>query len=121
VFFFFSSRRRHTRSLRDWSSDVCSSDFASRVPDEIGMRGKVIAEISDAAGAQIIDRPAHVGEVFLADRDARGVEDIAVSLLALAQAAKHRQARQRVGEPVTDGLDQTLLLRCPDPGGLALA
>src|SRR6267378_6500309 len=23
---FFSSRRRHTRSLRDWSSDVCSSD-----------------------------------------------------------------------------------------------
>src|SRR5690349_22087581 len=26
VEFFFSSRRRHTRSLRDWSSDVCSSD-----------------------------------------------------------------------------------------------
>src|SRR6266496_5735157 len=28
VFFFFSSRRRHTRSLRDWSSDVCSSDLS---------------------------------------------------------------------------------------------
>src|SRR6266536_4122970 len=27
-FFFFSSRRRHTRSTRDWSSDVCSSDLA---------------------------------------------------------------------------------------------
>src|SRR5699024_11284050 len=27
--FFFSSRRRHTRSKRDWSSDVCSSDLAS--------------------------------------------------------------------------------------------
>src|SRR5204862_3545054 len=25
--FFFSSRRRHTSSLRDWSSDVCSSDL----------------------------------------------------------------------------------------------
>src|SRR5207249_9193708 len=25
---FFSSRRRHTRSKRDWSSDVCSSDLA---------------------------------------------------------------------------------------------
>src|SRR5699024_2351219 len=25
--FFFSSRRRHTRSKRDWSSDVCSSDY----------------------------------------------------------------------------------------------
>src|SRR3712207_8708122 len=26
--FFFSSRRRHTRYWRDWSSDVCSSDLA---------------------------------------------------------------------------------------------
>src|SRR5690349_11597308 len=29
--FFFSSRRRHTRSLRDWSSDVCSSDLSAKV------------------------------------------------------------------------------------------
>src|SRR6266496_2175916 len=29
VYFFFSSRRRHTRSLRDWSSDVCSSDLVA--------------------------------------------------------------------------------------------
>src|SRR6266536_5432648 len=28
--FFFSSRRRHTRSTRDWSSDVCSSDLGAR-------------------------------------------------------------------------------------------
>src|SRR5215813_15432052 len=27
LFFFFSSRRRHTRCGRDWSSDVCSSDL----------------------------------------------------------------------------------------------
>src|SRR5215475_10860898 len=27
IFFFFSSRRRHTRFSRDWSSDVCSSDL----------------------------------------------------------------------------------------------
>src|SRR2546429_1605709 len=27
MFFFFSSRRRHTRCSRDWSSDVCSSDL----------------------------------------------------------------------------------------------
>src|SRR6266576_5487154 len=27
--FFFSSRRRHTISLRDWSSDVCSSDLTA--------------------------------------------------------------------------------------------
>ena len=31
--FFFSSRRRHTRSLCDWSSDVCSSDL---LPQETG-------------------------------------------------------------------------------------
>src|SRR6266536_4921771 len=30
--FFFSSRRRHTRSTRDWSSDVCSSDLGTRFP-----------------------------------------------------------------------------------------
>src|SRR5437868_13082215 len=30
VMFFFSSRRRHTRSKRDWSSDVCSSDLGHR-------------------------------------------------------------------------------------------
>src|SRR5574337_516536 len=27
IFFFFSSRRRHTRLSGDWSSDVCSSDL----------------------------------------------------------------------------------------------
>src|SRR5207247_6607363 len=30
--FFFSSRRRHTRSTRDWSSDVCSSDLDYDAP-----------------------------------------------------------------------------------------
>src|SRR3712207_1067227 len=29
-FFFFSSRRRHTRYWRDWSSDVCSSDLLGK-------------------------------------------------------------------------------------------
>src|SRR5258707_15745702 len=32
LFFFFSSRRRHTRYWRDWSSDVCSSDLYRRPP-----------------------------------------------------------------------------------------
>src|SRR5690606_22385085 len=31
LFFFFSSRRRHTRFSRDWSSDVCSSDLSAGV------------------------------------------------------------------------------------------
>src|SRR5438034_3200175 len=35
VLFFFSSRRRHTRSLCDWSSDVCSSDLTSTSDGEL--------------------------------------------------------------------------------------
>src|SRR5207248_4362774 len=31
--FFFSSRRRHTRSYGDWSSDVCSSDLPNHHPE----------------------------------------------------------------------------------------
>src|SRR2546430_7252749 len=42
VFFFFSSRRRHTRFDCDWSSDVCSSDLTSVETSiearEIGMK-----------------------------------------------------------------------------------
>src|SRR5215469_11704039 len=38
--FFFSSSRRHTRSLRDWSSDVCSSDLL--YDDRFGARDKVL-------------------------------------------------------------------------------
>src|SRR2546429_6549240 len=33
--FFFSSRRRHTRCRRDWSSDVCSSDLACLVRETL--------------------------------------------------------------------------------------
>src|SRR5690606_37392268 len=35
--FFFSSRRRHTRFSRDWSSDVCSSDLRASAQHEIAM------------------------------------------------------------------------------------
>src|SRR5699024_2689589 len=36
--FFFSSRRRHTRSKRDWSSDVCSSDLKPSPPQRVTER-----------------------------------------------------------------------------------
>src|SRR5207249_8318729 len=41
--FFFSSRRRHTRSKRDWSSDVCSSDLAALAQglSPVGLSGQV--------------------------------------------------------------------------------
>src|SRR5690625_6591939 len=37
LFFFFSSRRRHTRWPRDWSSDVCSSDLVQGQPGEVSV------------------------------------------------------------------------------------
>src|SRR6266705_3753708 len=48
VVFFFSSRRRHTRSYGDWSSDVCSSDLlaahATTLLREIGWHGVAMVE-----------------------------------------------------------------------------
>src|SRR5207249_5063778 len=39
--FFFSSRRRHTRSKRDWSSDVCSSDLSPTPCEPPSAKGQV--------------------------------------------------------------------------------
>src|SRR5436305_11001864 len=40
-FFFFSSRRRHTRCGRDWSSDVCSSDLFGKRKRDSARNGKL--------------------------------------------------------------------------------
>src|SRR3989454_4752881 len=54
VFFFFSSRRRHTRLQGDWSSDVCSSDLTGAVRRpaiyELAGRGSLASLIEDAGG-----------------------------------------------------------------------
>src|SRR5476649_308435 len=44
AYFFFSSRRRHTRSLCDWSSDVCSSDLINFRPDRMREITRALAE-----------------------------------------------------------------------------
>src|SRR2546429_1441955 len=53
--FFFSSRRRHTRCSRDWSSDVCSSDL--QMPDQGGAGLGVVQHhaVMEGRGA----RPVH--------------------------------------------------------------
>src|SRR2546422_7417855 len=50
LFFFFSSRRRHTRCSRDWSSDVCSSDLAALRAPAPGP-GAAVAGVPEPAGA----------------------------------------------------------------------
>src|SRR5258707_4798628 len=47
-FFFFSSRRRHTRYWRDWSSDVCSSDLRDRVALLLTGRLKTVVRTTNA-------------------------------------------------------------------------
>src|SRR5690606_39903366 len=47
VVFFFSSRRRHTRFSRDWSSDVCSSDLPSRQSGRASRRQATSARAPD--------------------------------------------------------------------------
>src|SRR2546430_11339781 len=47
MFFFFSSRRRHTRFDCDWSSDVCSSDLVAPPPGG----GLTVEQQAPAGGA----------------------------------------------------------------------
>src|SRR3712207_7876084 len=48
-FFFFSSRRRHTRYWRDWSSDVCSSDLNLELYI-MDADGKNVRQLTNAPG-----------------------------------------------------------------------
>src|SRR5205814_7613326 len=50
--FFFSSRRRHTRCLSDWSSDVCSSDLRDK-------RSLALTADDKIVGGERVERLAH--------------------------------------------------------------
>src|SRR5258705_5480067 len=54
-FFFFSSRRRHTRCLSDWSSDVCSSDLGDYLFNIQNPEGTVKA-VAESAMREVVGR-----------------------------------------------------------------
>src|SRR3712207_6928170 len=64
-FFFFSSRRRHTRYWRDWSSDVCSSDLrqvAVELPRghlDAVVLPLVALDLDEAVEHVLAERPQH--------------------------------------------------------------
>src|SRR5690349_24405510 len=63
--FFFSSRRRHTRSLRDWSSDVCSSDLLSTCGERIACVAARTKELREHGAAFLREHArAHLGAVI---------------------------------------------------------
>src|SRR5206468_8017756 len=92
-FFFFSSRRRHTRSDRDWSSDVCSSDLMRMMKDCIAL-----AERAGFLAPQAIAR-ADLGSVHgsLGDVE-RGHELVRIALDVATKQIPMRSEERRVGK-----------------------
>src|SRR2546429_6198795 len=86
--FFFSSRRRHTRCSRDWSSDVCSSDLRSFQPAQASATGS--APVSVAVGDFNGD-----GKLDLATANSGGYD---VSVLLGNGDGTFRSEERRVGE-----------------------
>src|SRR2546429_9534032 len=94
IYFFFSSRRRHTRCSRDWSSDVCSSDLVrpvvERLPDtglgrfggdplDVGLEVRIRGNRNFQVTRQIVEDPRHI-------RGALNVGVAAESVYAAARA-----------------------------------
>src|SRR3712207_4989821 len=82
-FFFFSSRRRHTRYWRDWSSDVCSSDLGGA---ELGVLLGLQADRGQQGlgHAPVVDHLVGVGE--------RGVRATGQQLGVAGSGADERDA-----------------------------
>src|SRR5262245_62371486 len=97
VFFFFSSRRRHTRCLSDWSSDVCSSDLGDVHVDGVA-RHELHVDDRRGVVAGVLAREERVGE----DRRAQLVVGMVVSAPHALRSEERRVGKecrsQRAGE-----------------------
>src|SRR5437867_4918598 len=95
--FFFSSRRRHTRSYGDWSSDVCSSDLAPPITSGPYTLGVGSVTLGDVTGSGVIFiGPALQGNVTL-----QGVGQSAQAALPKIGRASCRERGQTVRGPAT--------------------
>src|SRR5690606_39302347 len=92
-FFFFSSRRRHTRFSRDWSSDVCSSDLADRSSEAAREIRDMVAQIRNEIAASVAFMNQSAAMV---NEQAASAGDVDASLQALVLQA--RSEERRVGK-----------------------
>src|SRR2546426_4355225 len=96
--FFFSSRRRHTRLQGDWSSDVCSSDLFSADPLDLGaefLKWELATwELCDELDVNAFDQPdveaakAFAREELARRRPGAGDAGAALTAVELARAAR---------------------------------
>src|SRR5437870_13760009 len=93
--FFFSSRRRHTRWPRDWSSDVCSSDLMT-VPVNDAGEYQVLALIP---GTYSVKASADGFESVLRDNIILHVQDRLSIEFTLKAGSVNQQAVVTTGEP----------------------
>src|SRR5699024_11668295 len=99
---FISSRSRHTRSKRDWSSDVCSSDLqnfsGNVVVDTIEGTKQVIA-MGPVAALEIIKHLGTNGGGFLGANSATPIENptIISNLIEIGRASCRERAAKVVG------------------------
>src|SRR5690606_40841122 len=91
AYFFFSSRRRHTRFSRDWSSDVCSSDLHAI----IGLRD---CGGGEGVGLHDVRAGFGVGVVDILDGLWLGKDEQVVVALLMTGAAGERSEERRVGK-----------------------
>src|SRR5699024_11695316 len=78
--FFFSSRRRHTRSKRDWSSDVCSSDLIDDVAE--GLQSPILKYLTTEAIEGILARTeARTGDIIFFGADKASIVNEALGAL----------------------------------------
>src|SRR5260370_28354286 len=89
VFFFFSSRRRHTRFKCDWSSDVCSSDLNRRLSAARPIVFAVLVRRSHTRGKTGSGHPARIAEL---QRDIRRRSCLTMAVKKIGRAS----CRERV-------------------------
>src|SRR5690606_24153368 len=84
--FFFSSRRRHTRFSRDWSSDVCSSDLPLSYKNVKGAKPAtklVFLEDNVAVGGAVLALGAIVISTYTPFHSATGYASIIIGVMLI--------------------------------------